>query len=171
MHKKNLDLFNAWIEGYYPKILRQLQATQEVDMDAIHDAYLRMATGKLKDIPAITFPEAFLKEYNHFRTRNFNESFTTSHPDEIFFDLLTGNIKDPEDCDNEKEASRNSLAIKITKFIGAAFSSQEKAIWSMRLKGFSIRAIADAQGIPERRVKEVTQNITTRTQKQFSKTI
>lgn len=95
-------------------------------MDALHAAYLQMATGRLKGIAVSDFPEAFLKEYNHFRNRNFNESFTTTHPDEIFFDLLTENIEDPEGGNNENEASRERLAIAVTKFIGAAFSPKKK---------------------------------------------
>lgn len=140
-------------------------------MDALHDAYLRMATGRFKGITVIDFPEVFLKEYDHFRTRNFNESFTTTHPDEIFFVLLAENTEDPEADTSESEASRERLAITVTKYIGAAFTTQENAIWSMRLKGFSIRDIADAHGIPERRVKEVTHNIASRTQKQFAHAI
>lgn len=80
-------------------------------MDALHDAYLRMATGRLKGITVIDFPEVFLKEYNHFRNRNFNESFTTTHPDEIFFILLAENAEDPEVDTSENEASRERLAI------------------------------------------------------------
>lgn len=168
MEKSKLKLFNEWIKENYPKILRRLQARQEVNMDALHDAYLYVATGRSI---VISFPEVLLKEYNRFSLRNYNECFTTSHPDELFFELLAGDIAEPMTDPHEEGASRESLAISVSKFIGAAFTSQENAIWSMRMKGFSIRAIADAQGIPERRVKEVTQNITTRTQKQFSKAI
>lgn len=166
MEKSKLKLFNEWIKENYPKILRRLQARQEIDMDALHDAYLHVASGRSAKV---NFLEVFLKEYNRFRTRNFNESFATSHPDELFFELLAGDLAEPE-TDNNK-VSRESLAIKITKFIGAAFSAQENAIWSMRLKGFSIRDIAEAQAIPERRVKEVTLYITTRTQQQFANAI
>lgn len=168
MEKSKLKLFNEWIKENYPKILRRLQARREIDMDALHDAYLHVATGRSV---IISFPEVLLKEYNRFRLRNYNECFTTSHPDELFFELLAGDMAEPMTDPHEEESSRNSLAISVSKYIGAAFTSQENAIWSMRMKGFSIRAIADAQGIPERRVKEGIQNITTRTQKQFSKAI
>lgn len=168
MEKSKLKLFNEWIKENYPKILRRLQARQEVDMDAMHDAYLHVASGRSAKV---NFLEVFLKEYNRFRTRNFKESFATSHPDELFFELLAGDLTEPMTDPHEEGASRESLAISVSKFIGAAFSAQENAIWSMRLKGFSNRDIAEAQAIPERRVKEVTLYITTRTQQQFANAI
>lgn len=140
-------------------------------MDALQDAYLQMASGGLKRISMISLSEVFLKEYNRLRLQHFNECFTTSHPDEVFFELLAGDLEDPMTTNHEKEAERDKLAIAVARFIGAAFSTQENSIWSMRIKGFSIRDIADAHGIPERRVKEVTLNITKRTQRQFANAI
>lgn len=137
-----------------------------LDEDAFQDAYLTLAITHDTMEQGAVFEKAFIAAYKKFSGKRICESFTTCHPDELFFSLLPADISE-EDAEDTKSLNFESVAKAIKAHIRTNFSKVEVAVLEMRLKGMSVRNTADALGLSRFSIDSTTQRIIAQTRAQF----
>lgn len=159
--------FNTWISENALRLKQILSMAAPLDEDAFQDAYLTLAgKNRRRDVGAV-FERAFVDAYRKFSRLALQETYTTSHPDDLFFTLLS-TAEETEATDPEAERMAESLAKAIKSHIQATYSRAEVAIWEMRMLGNSIRDIADTLGLSRDTADKTIQRITEQTRAQFA---
>lgn len=159
--------FNTWISENALRLKQNLSVAAPLDEDAFQDAYLTLAgKNRTRDMGA-TFERAFVGAYRKATRQTLQETYTTSHPDDLFFTLLS-TAEETEDADPEAERMVDTLAKTIKSHIQATYSRAEVAIWEMRMLGNSIRDIADTLGLSRTTADKTIQRITEQTRAQFA---
>lgn len=159
--------FNTWINENALRLKQNLSVANPLDEDAFQDAYLSLAKENRKQDIGSTFEKAFVGAYRKFSRLALRETYTTSHPDDLFFTLLA-EPQDIEGADTDTERMRDSLAKAIKSHIQASYSRAEVAIWEMRMLGNSIRDIADTLGLSRATTDKTIQRIAEQTRAQFA---
>lgn len=157
---------NAWISDNAAKLKQRLNIYNNFDEDAFQDAYLTLLQEYTTLESGNTLEIAFLKAYRRLSNRNIGEVFTLSHPDELFFTLLTSDETDPMEKPEETE-DRAPLAKRVQRHIRASFPRKDVMAFEMKIKGFSCRDITDAIGIGTTAINNATERIITQTRLKF----
>lgn len=166
MNSRNTG-FNRWIKANFIEIRHRLHANAEIDEDAFQDAYLSLAT--IDDTPGgdAGFEYAFLKAYRKFSGKKLSETYTTVHPDDLFFTLIpaedTGHEEKPEDTTPSRWLIR-----RIRRHIRVTFPKTDVTAFEMKIAGYSCRDITDTVGIGTTAINNATNRIITLTRLQFA---
>lgn len=161
--------FNTWISENALRLRQNLSVAAPLDEDAFQDAYLTLDGKNRRRDNGATFERAFVGAYRRASRQALRETYTTSHPDDIFFTLLS-TAEETEATDPETERMTESLAKAIKSHIQATYSRAEVAVWEMRMLGNSIRDIADTLGLSRATTDKTIQRITEQTRAQFAYT-
>lgn len=159
--------FNAWISENALRLRQSLSITAPFDEDAFQDAYLTLAGENRRQDEGATFERAFVGAYRKATRQAQRETFTTCHPDDLFFTLIP-TAEETEATDSEAERMAATLAKTIKSHIQATYSRAEVAIWEMRMLGNSIRDIADTLGLSRTTADRTIQRIAEQTRAQFA---
>lgn len=163
--KEKLAL-NEWFIQNYSKLKETVRLISVLDEDMFHDAYLTIVTKKSSEIKLGDLSSLFVRTYKSIIKRRVSENYTLCRPDEVFFELLS----EPVD-DEPQETDHVSLAKVIAKYISSTFSIEQKAVWQMRLQGFSVVNTADALGLRKSEVTEMEKTVRERTKCRFAMAI
>lgn len=159
---------NAWISDNAAKLRHRLTIYCSLDEDAFQEAYLTLAMAFRAPESARILEAAFLKAYRQLANRNIGESFTMSHPDELFFTLLPSDDTEPmEEPEETKDIA--SLARRVRRHIRASFPRIEVMVFEMRIKGFSCRDITDTMGIGTAAINNITEQIIIKARSRFAR--
>lgn len=152
-----------WFAKNYQALKESISMASAFDEDAFHEAYLILISKS--DIQPIMaeFRALFLTTYKAITKRQFNESYLLCHPDELFFTLLPDSLNDDEPAQDS-----GKLAKTIASYIQCTFNELQKAVWNMRLQGYSIVNTADALGIKASQVNEEYQSVKSKTKASFA---
>ena len=158
---------NAWISDNAAKLKQRLNIYNNLDEDAFQDAYLTLVQEYRTPETGSTLEDAFLKAYRRISNKSLGESFTTSHPDELFFTLLPSEETEPmEQAADPKD--RAPLVKRIERHIRSAFPRRDVMAFEMRMKGYSCRDITDTLGLGTTAINNATERIITQTRLQFA---
>ena len=169
MSEAKTTSFNAWISDNAIRLMQSLNMSAPFDEDAFQDAYLSLASACRKQEKGAAFERAFVAAYRKFSRRAVSETYTTTHPDDLFFTLLP-TPQEAAASEQQRKEQKDSLAQAIRAHIRATYSRNEVAIWEMRMGGTSIRDIADALGISRSATDNAMRRITEQTRAQFAYT-
>lgn len=158
---------NVWISDNAAKLKQRLNLYNNLDEDAFQDAYLTLVKEYPNPEPCTLLEATFLKAYRRFSKLNIGESFTLSHPDELFFTLLPSDKAEPMEK-QEDTTDPAPLAKRVQRHIRASFPRKDVMAFEMKIKGFSCRDIADAIGLGTAAINKATERIITQTRLQFS---
>lgn len=162
---KNVD---KWIELHYVAIRNILMSKGHIDEDAFQDAYLTLATASDPKNDATDYENAFLKAYRRFSGKNISETYTTCHPDELFFTLIPAAEEgDPEEKQEDADKVQRFIS-RIRKHISDTFPKTEVMALEMKMTGYSCRDISDTLGIGTTAINNATERIITHTRLQFA---
>lgn len=159
--------FNVWICENAAKLRERLNLFNNIDEDAFQDAYLSLAATCDTPDSCAAFEKAFLTAYRKFSGKNHSETFSTWHPDELFFSLLPSEDAEPME-DAPEEPSTEKIVAKIQRHIRATFPRGDVRILELRLLGFSCRDITDTFGIGTTAINNTTNRIITQTRREFA---
>lgn len=152
-----------WFAKNYKLLKESISVSSELDEDAFHEAYLVLISKK--DIQPIMaeFRKLFLMTYKAITKKQFSENYILCHPDELFFTLL------PEAPEEDQERpDYEKLAKTIAVYIHSTFSELQRAVWNMRVQGYSIANTADALGLKTSQFNEVCQSVNSKTKARFA---
>lgn len=166
MHTASSSL-NEWICKNAATLKNKLCLYRTLDEDAFQDAYLTLATTAETEDDHAGYEVAFMKAYRKLSGKNLSETFSTWHPDELFFALLPSETTEPME-DAPEEPSTEKIVAKIQRHIRATFPRRDVRIFELRLIGFSNRDIADVFGIGPAAIKNMTERIITQTRREFA---
>lgn len=159
--------FNAWICENAAKLKERLSLYSNIDEDAFQDAYLTLATTFDPKNDAEDYENAFLKAYRKFSGKNISETYTTCHPDELFFTLIPAeeitSEEKPEDADKAQRFIQ-----RIRKHIRDTFPTTDVLAFEMKITGYSCRDISDTLGIGTTTINNATERIIAKTRLQFA---
>ncbi len=159
--------FNEWICKNASALKQKLSLYTTFDEDAFQDAYLTLATAAETEEDHAEYEVAFMKAYRKFSGKNLSETFSTWHPDELFFSLLPSEDAEPME-DAPEEPSTEKIVAKIQRHIRATFPRRDVRILELRLLGFSCRDITDTFGIGTTAINNTTNRIITQTRREFA---
>ncbi len=158
--------FNAWISDNATKLKERLSLYSRIDEDAFQDAYLTLATTCEKDC-ATDYENAFLKAYRKLSGKNLSETYTTCHPDELFFTLIPAEETVPEDKPERADTTQRLIS-RIRKHIRDSFPKTDVSAFEMKITGYSCRDISETLGIGTTAINNATNRIITQTRLQFA---
>lgn len=164
MHTVSL---NEWVCKNASALKQKLSLYTAFDEDAFQDAYLTLATTAETEDDHAGYEVAFIKAYRKFSGKNLSETFSTWHPDELFFSLLPSEDAEPME-DAPEEPSTEKIVAKIQRHIRATFPRRDVRILELRLLGFSYRDITDTFGIGTTAINNTTNRIITQTRREFA---
>ena len=159
--------FNEWIINNAALLKHRLSLYTALDEDAFQDAYLTLATTEDEQQNEAGYEVAFMKAYRRFSGKNISETYSTCHPDELFFSLLPSDETEPME-EKQDEPTTDRIAAKMQRFIRATFPRRDVRILELRLLGFSCRDITDTFGIGTTAINNTTNRIITQTRLQFA---
>lgn len=159
--------FNVWICENAAKLRERLNIFNNIDEDAFQDAYLSLAATCDTPDSGAAFEKAFLTAYRKFSGKNHSETYTTAHPDDLFFTLIPTEDTDPEDKPEDRTPSR-WLISRIRKHIRDTFPKTDVMAFEMKMAGYSCRDISDTIGIGTTAINNATNRIITQTRLQFA---
>lgn len=158
---------NAWIAHSAHRLKEKLSLYGRLDEDAFQDAYLTLASAPETEEDSAGYEVAFMKAYRKFTGKHLSETFSTWHPDELFFSLLPSEDAEPME-DAAEEPTTEKIAAKIRQHIRATFPHQDVRILEFRLLGFSCRDITDTFGIGTTAINNTINRIITQTRREFA---
>ncbi len=167
MDKSTAIPFNEWIGRNAMKLRQRLSLYSAIDDDAFQDAYLTLATDTEPEYNHDGYEAAFTKAYRKYSKKNLSETFSTWHPDELFFSLLPSEDAEPME-DEPEEPTTEKIVAKIQRHIRATFPRRDVRILELRLLGFSCRDITDAFGIGTTTINNTTNRIITQARREFA---
>lgn len=167
MSRNTATSFNEWVEGNAERLRQRLSLYTMIDEDAFQDAYLSLATTSKRKQEASFFERTFVEIYRQLVRKNLNESYSTAHPDELFFSLIPADEAGHETEPDAPRASKN-LIMTIQKHIRSTFSQREVTAWNMRLEGHSYRDITDVVDMGTTAINNTLRRIANETRAQFS---
>lgn len=159
--------FNEWICRNAAALKHKLSLYTALDEDAFQDAYLTLASVPEREEDHAGYEVAFMKVYRKFSGKHLSETFSTWHPDELFFSLLPSDDAEPME-DVPEEPTIEKIVAKIQRHIRATFPRRDVRILELRLLGFSCRDITDTFGIGTTAINNTTNRIITQTRREFA---
>lgn len=134
---------NTWIAQNATKLKNAL-SSPSFDEDAFQDAYLTLATECREQETSNALERAFMAAYRKHTGRHLSETYSISHPDEMFFTFLT----DTTDEDDQQDTDiPGTLVNNIRRYIRNTFPEREASAFEMRMNGYTYRDITDVTGL------------------------
>lgn len=158
--------FNEWVINNAALLKHRLSLYTALDEDAFQDAYLTLATTCRSKEESILFEKIFTETYRQLYQKNLNESYTTVHPDDLFFSLISS--EEAESDDTQEATYSKNLILKIQHHIRTTFSTREVTAWNMKLEGYSLRDITDVVDMGTTKIYKTVRKIASETRAQFS---
>lgn len=159
--------FNAWICANAAKLKERLSLYSKIDEDAFQDAYLTLATTFNQKNDTADYENAFLKAYRKFSGKNISETYTTCHPDELFFTLIPAEETVPDEKEEDADKAQRFFH-RIRKHIRDTFPTTDVMAFEMKITGYSCRDISDTLGIGTTAINNATERIIAQTRLQFA---
>lgn len=159
---------NTWIRDNAAKLKQRLNSYNNLDEDAFQDAYLTLVQEYPTPESGSTFENAFIRAYRRLSNKAHSETYKQSHPDDVFFSLLTSDDETEPMEDTDEPKDHTPLAKRVQKHIRAAFPRRDVMIFEMRMQGFSCRDITDTLGVGTTAINNATERIITLTRLQFA---
>lgn len=159
--------FNAWICENAAKLKERLSLYSNIDEDAFQDAYLTLATTFSPKNDTADYETAFLKAYRKFSGKNISETYTTCHPDELFFTLIPAEETVPDEKEEDADKAQRFFH-RIRKHIRDTFPTTDVMAFEMKITGYSCRDISDTLGIGTTAINNATERIIAQTRLQFA---
>lgn len=158
--------FNDWMVRMIRPLRMTLGMHSDIDEDAFQDTYLEMATDPATPEESARRRMSFMAVYRRHSRRHVSEEFMTVRPDETFFLLLAAD--EDEERDPEAEEACDEMARRVKSYIRKTTGGTRMRIIDMRMRGFSIRDISAAFGIPSTRVEDVIGRVVTKARRRFA---
>lgn len=158
--------FSGWLIDNAARLKERLSLQGILDEDAFQDAYIAIVTSVEQESTS-DYEKTFLKAYRQLYKRNMGESFTTSHPDELFFNMLSSDEAEPME-ETEDAADTAPLANRLISHIRKSFPPKDVMAFEMKMKGLSLRDISDALGIGTTAARNAIERITEMTRERFA---
>ena len=134
---------NTWIAQNAATLRSILCSSPSFDEDAFQDAYLTLATECREQQPS-NIERAFMAAYRKHTGRHISETYSISHPDEMFFTFLT---ETAEEYNQKKNDIPGTLVNRILRYIRNTFPEREATAFEMRMNGYTYRDITDVTGL------------------------
>lgn len=143
--KLTRDLIDRWFASQYCRLKERIATTSFFDEDSFHDAYLVMR----KNADAVTFDadltRAFMKVYRQALKKELDWDFTYTHPDELFFILLSAGEEDPEE---PEQTGEDDITLKeVDNYVKSHFKPDEYKLFILKyFKKASVRLMSEYTG-------------------------
>lgn len=156
---------DAWIASCYDRLRQRVMMTCYFDEDVFQDAYLALRdTGA----QAARIEAEFIKLYRTLLSRDFSGQMRYTHPDPLFFTLLSSDSDTQEDSP-EDEPDPLRQAHKVDSVCRALLSAEDYTLYNLRYKiGLTLREIAAYTGRTAKTILSKLNDITARIRAFFS---
>lgn len=143
--KLTRDLIDRWFASQYYRLKERIATTSFLDEDSFHDAYMAMR----KNADAETFDadltQAFMKVYRQILKKELDMDFTYTHPDELFFILLSAGEEDPEEP--EQTGEDDITLYKVDYYVKTRFKPDEYQLFKLKyFKKASVQLLSEYTG-------------------------
>lgn len=153
--KLTRDLIDRWFASQYYRLKERIATTSFLDEDSFHDAYMAMR----KNADAETFDadltQAFMKVYRQILKKELDMDFTYTHPDELFFILLSAGEEAPEE---PEQTGEDDITLKeVDNYVKSRFKPDEYQVFMMRFyKNMNYKFISEYTGKSPRKIQGET---------------
>lgn len=159
-------ILNIWIIRNAAKLRARLSLSPGFDEDAFQDAYLTLIQECRQQDTCSDIERTFLAAYRKHTGKHISETYTISHPDDIFFTLLPSADEEPEE--EPADDNKPGLVASIRRHIRTTFTKQEATAFEMRMSGYTYRDIADVTGMGTTALINASGRIIASTRLQFA---